>query len=119
MFMANSYIEVYGIRVSRAEGIRCEWHGEAGPRHEAKDYRGQCTRNAAYRLDYDAVFYDFNLCTQHAKLVVKRQTGGEVMAEDLAGAVKKNREVSLVALQAFSAGWDAAMEFVAELDEAA
>ena len=39
---------------------------------------------AAYRLDCDYAFYDFNLCTQHAKMVVKRRTGGEVMAEDLA-----------------------------------
>ena len=118
MFSANAYESLHGIRVSHAEGIRCEWRGEAEPRHEAREDRNRCTRNAAHRLDCDYAFYDFNLCTQHAKMVVKRRTGGEVMAEDLAEAAERNREITPVALQAFAAGWSAAMESIEELDKA-
>ena len=50
MFSANSYESLHGIRVSHAGGIRCEWRGEAEPRHEARDDRNRCARNAAYRL---------------------------------------------------------------------
>ena len=63
MYFVNSYVNVHGIRVSQAEGIRCEWRGEADPRHDTRDDHNQRSRNAAYRLDYDSVFCDFNLCT--------------------------------------------------------
>ena len=118
MFSANSDESLHGIRVSHAEGIRCEWPGEAEPRHEARDDRNRCARNVACRLNCDSVFYDFNLCTQHAKMVVKRRTRGEVMAEDLAEAAERNRQITLIALQALAAGWSAAMESIEELDEA-
>ena len=117
MFVENSYVELCNIRVSNAEGIRCEWRGEAEPRHDATDDLNQCARNATYRLDYESVFYDFNVCTQHAKMVVKRQTGGEVTAESLEKAAGLNKTVTSIATEAFVAGWSAAMESIEELDD--
>jgi hypothetical protein len=52
-------------------------------------------------------------------MAVKRHTGAEAMAEDLADAAELNRQVSRVALQAFFEGWSAVRESMAELDEAA
>ena len=117
MFLGNSYAELFKIRISNADGIRCEWRGEAEPRHDATDDLNQCTRKVTYRLDYDFVFYDFKVCTQHAKMIVKCQTGGEVTAESLKEATELNRKVTSVAVQAFIAGWSAAMESIEELDD--
>ena len=116
MFLEDYYAELCNIRVSYTEGIRCEWRGEAEPWHDATDDFNQCTRNVVYRLDYVPVFYDFKVCTQHAKMVVKRQTGGEVMAESLKETAEMNKTIALNALQSFNSGWSAAMESVEEWD---
>ena len=116
MFLENYYAELCNIRVSYSEGIRCEWRGEAVPQHDAMDDLCQCTRNVVYRLDYGPVFYDFKVCTQHAKMVVKRQTGGEVTAEGLKETADMNRTIALTAVQAFDAGWSAAIKSIEWFD---
>ncbi len=116
MSLGNSYVELCDIRIRYTEGVRCEWRGEAEPWHDATDDLYQCTRNVVYRLDYDSVFYDFKVCTQHAKIIVKRQTGEEVTAKGLKNAADQNRTITLIALQSFNDGWSAAIESIKERD---
>ena len=93
------YAKLYGIRVSPTDGMGCEWDNP-------------CGRKSVYPLDDDGAcdISDLNLCTQHAKIVMKRHTGRTAMAEDLEDTVRLERVGRTIALQAFSDGWDAAME---------
>lgn len=101
------YATLYGIRVSPTDGMDCEWNNPT------------CSRKSLYRLDDGGTsdINGLNLCTQHAKVAMKRYTGRTVMAEDLEGAVELERTWRKIAVQAFSDGWDAAMESI-ESEEA-
>ena len=52
----------------------------------------------------------WNLCTQHAKAAMRRQTGQRVMAEDLGHAVKRERKQIALALEYYRAGWHDALK---------
>ena len=93
------FAKLFGIWVSPTDGMGCEWDNP-------------CGRKSAYHLDDDGAgdISDLNLCTQHAKIAMKRHTGWTVMAEDFEDAVRRERVCKEIALQAFFAGWEAAME---------
>ena len=93
------YAKLYGILVSPTDGIGCEWDNP-------------CGRKSTYHLDDDGAgdISNLNLCTQHAKIAMKQQTGRTAMAEDLEDIARLERVGRTIALQAFSDGWDAAME---------
>lgn len=74
-------------------------------------------RKFSYNLDDDGEGEASNLCTQHAKIVMRRVTGRRVMAKDLERAVRRERVYTEMILQAFSGGWDAAMKSI-ESEEA-
>ena len=90
---------LYGILVTPTDGMGCEWNNP-------------CGRKSVYQLDDNGIgdIIKLNLCTQHAKIVMKRYTGWTVMAEDLEHAVRRERVYKEIELQAFFAGWEAAME---------
>ena len=93
------YVELYGIRVSPTDGMGCEWDNP-------------CGRKSTYHLDGGRTgdINGLNLCTQYAKVAMKQDAGRTVMAEYLEGAVDMERTWREIAVQAFSDGWDAAME---------
>ena len=96
------FAKLHGIWIERTDGMPCEWDGP-------------CTRRSSYNLD-DAVkdeVCNLNLCTQHTKMVMRRVTGRQVMAEDLERVVERERACAAIAVKAFSAGWDAARESMA------
>ena len=95
------FVTLYGTWVERTDGMPCEWDGP-------------CARRSSYNLDDDGEgeTSNLNLCTQHAKIVMRRVTGRRVMAKDLERAVRRERVGRTIALQAFSDGWDAAMESI-------
>ena len=95
------YARLYGILVSPTEGMGCEWDNP-------------CGRKSTYRLDDGAGdISDLNLCTQHAKIAMKRHTGRTVIVEHLENAVRRERVCIEIALQAFCDGWDTAIESLA------
>ena len=93
------FMTLYGIWVERTDGMPCEWEGS-------------CARRSSYNLDDngEGEVSSLNVCTQHAKIVLGRVTGRRVMADDLEWAVSQELTWTKMALQAFSDGWDAAME---------
>ena len=93
------FVTLYRIWVERTDGMPCEWDDP-------------CARRSSYNLDDDGEgeASNLNLCTQHAKIAMKRVTGRRVMAKDLERAVRRERVCTEMVLQAFSDGWDAAME---------
>ena len=100
------FAKLFGIWVSPTDGMGCEWENP-------------CARKSSYNLDDDGAgdISDLNLCTQHAKVAMMRHRGQRVMAEDLEDAVRRERVCKEIALQAFFAGWEAAMESL-EAEEA-
>ena len=96
------FVTLYGIWVERTDGMPCEWECP-------------CARKSSYNLDDDGdgEVSNLNLCTQHAKIVMGRVTGRKVMAKDLERAVSQGLAWTRTALQAFSDGWDAAVESMA------
>ena len=93
------FVTLYGIWVERTDGMPCEWDGH-------------CARRSSYNLDDDGegAASNLNLCTQHAKIAMRRGAGRRVTAKDLERAVRQERVYTEMVLQAFSDGWDAAME---------
>ena len=93
------FARLNGIWIERTDGMPCKWEGI-------------CAKRSSYNLDDDGEgeVSDLNLCTQHAKIMMERVTGGRVMAKDLERAVERERDFAETALQAFSSGWDAAVE---------
>ena len=100
------FARLYGILVSPTDGMDCAWDSP-------------CGRKSVYHLDDDGIgdISDLHLCTQHAKIVMKRHAGRPVMAEDLKERVEAERACRAIAVQAFSDGWEAAMESL-DLEEA-
>ena len=94
------FVTLCDISVARTDGMRCEWNNP-------------CGRRSAYCLgDEDDIgeLDGLNLCTQHAKIALKRHTGHAVMAEDLEGAVRWEEVCRQAALRGYCAGWDDAMK---------
>ena len=93
------FARLNGIWIERTDGMPCEWEGI-------------CARKSSYNLDDDGEgeVSDLNLCTQHAKIMMERVTGGRVMARDLERAVETERRWRESVIQAFSDGWDAGRE---------
>ena len=93
------FVTLYGIWIEQTDGMPCEWDG-------------LCARRSTYNLDDngEGAVSDLNLCTQHAKIVMRRVTGRAVMAEDLEEVVEREHDFSEMALRAFSDGWDTAVE---------
>ena len=85
------FVTLHGIWVERTDGMPCEW-------------AGTCARRSSYNLDDDGegAVSNLNLCTQHAKIAMRRATGRMVMAKDLERAVSQNLAWTRTALQAFS-----------------
>ena len=63
------FTTLYGIWIERTDGMPCEW-------------KRPCARRSSYNLDDDGEgeVGDLNLCTQHAKIMMARVTGRQVMA---------------------------------------
>ena len=93
------FVTLYGIWVEGTDGMPCEWEDS-------------CTRRSSYNLDDDGEgeVSSLNLCTQHARIMMERVTGGRVMARDLERAVETERRWRESVMQAFSDGWDAGRE---------
>ena len=68
-----------------------------------------CAFHLGFSLD-DGEINVWNLCTQHAKAAMRRQTGQRVMAEDLGHAVKRERKQIALALEYYRAGWHDALK---------
>ena len=88
--------KLHGIWVSPTDGMPCEWNNP-------------CGRKSVYHLN-DGEINVWNLCTQHAKTAMRRQTGQRVMAEDLGHAVKRERKQIALALEYYWAGWHDALK---------
>ena len=103
----SMYAKLFGIWVSPpTDGMGCEWDDP-------------CARRSACNLDDGGIgkINDLNLCTQHAKIAIKRHGGRKVIAEDLEEMVRWERAGRAIALRAFCVGWDAAMESLESEEE--
>ena len=94
------FVTLCDISVTRTDGMRCEWNDP-------------CERKSTFRLDDEDDCDELdglNLCTQHAKIAMKRYTGQSVMAVDLKEAVRWEEVCQRAAVRAYCAGWDDAMK---------